>query len=124
MVVVNESRVDKVRSVADIRAIVKPIAKKHHVQEMYLFGSHARGEADKDSDLDFAVKVKGTDLEGIGFFGFKKELEDIFVGKIDLIELDSVPFDLLKVKGIKVNDRLWSRANFVQAFEKDKVSIL
>ena len=33
--------------------LVRPLAKKYHVKEIYLFGSYARGEADAQSDLDF-----------------------------------------------------------------------
>ncbi|MCI9582802.1 nucleotidyltransferase domain-containing protein [Clostridiaceae bacterium] len=35
----------------DIVSLVKPIAEKYKVKEIYLFGSYARGEADGDSDL-------------------------------------------------------------------------
>lgn len=35
--------------------LVRPIAKKNHVKEIYLFGSYARGEADAQSDLDFLI---------------------------------------------------------------------
>ena len=37
----------------DIAAMVKPLADKYRVKEIYLFGSYARGEADENSDLDF-----------------------------------------------------------------------
>lgn len=39
----------------NITALVKPLTKKYHVKEIYLFGSYARGEADENSDLDFWV---------------------------------------------------------------------
>ena len=29
-----------------ITALVRPLAKKYHVKDIYLFGSYARGEAD------------------------------------------------------------------------------
>ena len=35
--------------------MVRPLAKKYHGKEIYLFGSYARGEADAQSDLDFLV---------------------------------------------------------------------
>ncbi len=35
--------------------LVRPLAKKYHVKEIYLFGSYARGEADAQSDLDFLI---------------------------------------------------------------------
>lgn len=46
----------------NITALVKPLTKKHHVKEIYLFGFYARGEADENSDLDFlVVGGEGTD---------------------------------------------------------------
>lgn len=35
--------------------LARPLAKKYHVKEIYLFGSYARGEADAQSDLDFLI---------------------------------------------------------------------
>ena len=43
---------DNVFTIADIKALVKPIAEKYNVDETYLFGSYARNEADQNSDLD------------------------------------------------------------------------
>lgn len=37
---------DNVFTIADIKALVKPIAEKYNVDEIYLFGSYARNEAD------------------------------------------------------------------------------
>lgn len=46
---------NQVISLQDIMTLVKPLAEKYHVKELYLFGSYARGEADAASDLDFLV---------------------------------------------------------------------
>lgn len=35
--------------------LLRPLAKKYHVKEIYLCGSYARGEADAQSDLDFLI---------------------------------------------------------------------
>lgn len=35
--------------------LVRPLAKKYYVKEIYLFSSYARGEADAQSDLDFLI---------------------------------------------------------------------
>lgn len=45
-----------VLTLENITALVKPLTKKYHVEEIYLFGSYARGEADENSDLDFLVE--------------------------------------------------------------------
>ena len=46
---------DKIFTITDIKALVKPIAEKYNVDEIYLFGSYARNEANQNSDLDFLV---------------------------------------------------------------------
>lgn len=42
----------------NITYLVKPLAEKYKVKEIYLFGSYARGEADESSDMDFLVLNK------------------------------------------------------------------
>ena len=39
----------------EIRELVAPIARKHGVERMYLFGSRARGDNKEDSDYDFCI---------------------------------------------------------------------
>ena len=56
---------------------------KFGIKSLYLFGSVARNEATKDSDLDFVVDFEG----GVTFdkyMDLKIFLEDLFVRKIDL----------------------------------------
>lgn len=43
-----------------IKDVVKPIAQKYGVESIYLFGSYARGEGDKNSDLDFCLLAEIT----------------------------------------------------------------
>ena len=50
---------NRIFTLDNIKALVKPFAEKYHVKEIYLFGSYARGEADENSDLDFLV-VRGS----------------------------------------------------------------
>lgn len=38
---------EQIYSVGDLRAIIAPIAARHGVERIYLFGSYARGEATK-----------------------------------------------------------------------------
>lgn len=42
-------------TISTIKEIVKPIVMKYNVEEIYWFGSYARSEATKYSDLDFIV---------------------------------------------------------------------
>jgi len=64
------------------KKIVK-ILKKNKVTKAGIFGSYARGEQKKNSDIDILVKLpKGI---GFGFMGIQFELEDKLGKKVDLL---------------------------------------
>ena len=55
------------------------------IKKAYLFGSYARNEATKDSDLDILVELDHTQPIGMKFFTYQFELEDILHRKVDLV---------------------------------------
>ena len=55
------------------------------IKKAYLFGSYARNEATKDSDLDILVELDHTQPIGMKFFAYQSELEDILHRKVDLV---------------------------------------
>ena len=68
-----------------LRAKLEPVlGKRESVRVAYLFGSHARGDARADSDLDFAVLFENPDLES--FRSLWADIHDV---------LGSAPFDLV-----------------------------
>ncbi len=67
----------------------KPILKA------YLFGSYAREEATKDSDVDILVELDYTKHLGIGFVKMKYELEDKLHKKIDLVSINAISKHIL-----------------------------
>lgn len=58
------SRIAKPTTQAQIKRMVKRIAQKFHPEKIILFGSHARGEAGPDSDVDLLIVMpfKGSKL--------------------------------------------------------------
>ena len=56
-------------------------AKYPGVKCAYLYGSYARGEATKDSDVDIMVVCHGM---GLSFFGMAAELEEALHKEVDL----------------------------------------
>ncbi len=56
---------------------------KYGVVKIGLFGSYARNEQKKDSDIDIAVELQATNSFR-SFFALKDELEKSFGKKIDL----------------------------------------
>ncbi len=67
-----------------IKKQIVPILKHHGVTKAALFGSVARGEVKKNSDIDILVKLKkGKSL--FDFVGLKIELEERLGKKVDLV---------------------------------------
>lgn len=63
----------------------------------YLFGSHARGTARDDSDVDVAVMLRGepeATLEGLGM-DLVADLERELARRVDLVVLNRAPTDLV-----------------------------
>ena len=66
------------------------LRRKYNVKEIGVFGSYARGEQKKSSDIDILVEFE----ESIGFFKFL-ELEE-YIGKIVGVKVDLVTKNALK----------------------------
>ena len=80
---------DKVLTLDDIQCIVKPLAEKYHISEVYIFGSYARNEATPDSDIDFLV-FGGKDFKLTLIFAFAEELRMVIQKEIDVFEINEV----------------------------------
>ena len=62
---------------------IRKILKKNNVKKAGIFGSYAKGEQKKNSDIDILIEPpKGI---GFGFVGIQFELEDKLKKKVDLI---------------------------------------
>ena len=79
-------------TIENITAMVKPLAQKYHVKEVYLFGSYARGEADENSDLDFLV-CGGESFKLTQIFSFGEELREILQKRVDVFEINEINQD-------------------------------
>ena len=72
-----------------VRALRVVLEAHPAVQVVYLFGSRARGEARKDSDVDVAVLGKITDA-----LTLLADLEEAAARPVDLVLLRSAPVEL------------------------------
>jgi|TARA_Y100000310_G_scaffold70980_1_gene66791 hypothetical protein len=61
------------------------ILKKNNVVRAGIFGSYARGEQKKNSDIDILVEIKKK-ISLFDFAGIKIELEEKLRRKVDLVE--------------------------------------
>ena len=71
--------------VAEIRAKVLPVLRRHSIQRAGIFGSVARGEATPESDVDIVVELD-AEASLLDFIGVKLDLEDALGRRVDLVE--------------------------------------
>lgn len=70
------------KNIMEIKRKVVPILRHYGIQKAGIFGSYARGEAKKNSDIDILIQPpRGMGLE---FIGVKLELEKKLNKKVDL----------------------------------------
>ena len=55
------------------------------VLKAYLFGSYARNEAIKSSDIDVLVDLDYSQFVGLEFVQMRLDLQDLLVQKVDLV---------------------------------------
>ena len=79
-------------TIGDIEDLVKPIAEKYKVKEIYLFGSYARGEADESSDLDFLV-FGGDNFKLTMIFSLAEDLRKVLKKNVDVFEINEINKD-------------------------------
>ena len=65
------------------------IFKKYGVKRAAVFGSYARGEQKKNSDIDLLVEM-GNKSTFFDFIGLQMDLEDVLGKKVDLITYNSL----------------------------------
>ncbi len=86
---------NKIYTIEEIKNIVQPIAKSYGVENVFLFGSYARGDASSDSDIDLRIdkgKIKGFFRLG----SFYNELTEKLNKNLDLLTTASLDRDFLE----------------------------
>lgn len=74
-------------TVDNIKKRAIPIVVKYGVNTFSLFGSYASGEANEDSDLDFAMD--NGDLKGLQYVSLVQDLKNEFNCHVDVISKGS-----------------------------------
>ena len=82
-----------------IKADVAELAKEYGAENVFLFGSYARGDATSESDID--LRIDKGDIRGlIRLAGLHIALEEKLGHKVDLITTDSLDMSFLqKISG-------------------------
>ena len=92
-------------TIKEIRRRIKPVMEKHHIKDVYLFGSYSRGEANANSDVD--IYCSSGDIKTLlDEAGFVDELEEALDKKVDVVFIGSEMHDF-----------------FRQQIEEDKIKI-
>jgi len=103
-----------VYSIEQIRDIVAPIAEKHSLKAVYLFGSYARGAATEHSDIDLIIDTSGTEI---------KSLLGLAAVYCDLEEALAKPVDLITVSSLEQRSQMPSDVRFRSNIENERVNI-
>ena len=97
-----------------IRTLVAPVAKKHNLRSVYVFGSYARNEATEDSDVDLLIDREGSAIHGIfGMNALLGEFRDALGKNVDLVTVQS----------LKQESTVRSNSDFIENVMKEKVKI-
>lgn len=75
-------------TIDEIKEIVAALAARYGADRIYLFGSYARGDANKDSDIDLRID-KGA-IRGLQMGGLAADLEDALGIPVDLVPTGSL----------------------------------
>ena len=78
-----------------IKDRILPVLSKHNISEVYLFGSYARGEANRDSDLDIYCE-KGDIKSFIDQVMLEDELKNALGKDVDIVFIGSRMDDFFK----------------------------
>jgi len=58
------------------------------VLKAYVFGSYARGDADKDSDIDLLIQLDYSQRIGLKYVSMQLELENLLRKRVDFSSAD------------------------------------
>ena len=84
-----------VLTIKQIKERIKPIMEKHGIKNVYLFGSYARGEAHRNSDVDIYCDRGDVDTL-FKAVAFDYELEEALGKKVDVVTIGSQMHDYFK----------------------------
>lgn len=80
---------NKKQELEEIKKKLIPILKRNKITKAGIFGSYARGEQNKDSDVDLLIEV--DDKVGlVEFIELKMALQELLMKKVDLVEYGTI----------------------------------
>lgn len=85
----------QILTIKQIKQSIRPVIEKHNIKNVYLFGSYARGEANKNSDVD--IYCDSGDIKSLwDLSAFKEELKKALGKDVDIVTIGSTMHDYFK----------------------------
>lgn len=75
------------KEIENLKPKIKKILKENHIARAGIFGSYARGEERKNSDIDILIEFKGGLL---ALIRLEKELEKRLRKKVDILTYNGI----------------------------------
>ena len=101
---------DTIYTVKEISDILFPLFKKYKIDNVYLFGSYSRGDANSSSDVDLYIPKLPENM-GLEYFGMYDDIEQKLNKSIDIVT-DNTGFKDEKEK-----------TDFFRQINKDRIMI-
>ena len=83
-------------NIEKLKSIIIKTLKKNNIKKAGIFGSYARGEQRKDSDIDILAEIPKK-ISLFQVVGIKLELEDALKKKVDLVEYKLIRSEIKKI---------------------------
>jgi len=94
-------------TVKTIKKKITPILKRQGVIKAAVFGSFARGEERKNSDVDFLMEI-AKNKTFFDLAGLKIEMEDKLGRKVDIVEYEAIN-PLIKKEVLKEQKKIYEK---------------
>ena len=100
---------DKVYTIEELREIITPIAMRHNVKRVYLFGSYARGTATEESDVDLLIDTSGTTVKSLlQVAAIYCELEEALGKPVDLLTVSALEQRVQRSSELAFREEVWN----------------
>lgn len=112
--------IEKIYTIAEIKEKTKEIFEKYAIKKAYIFGSYARSEAKKNSDIDIMIHTP-QDFSLISLEELYEDLTLILQKKIDIVTEETYTRD---IKYLKKDSSLYqAKKMFFDKVEKERKKI-
>ena len=81
---------DDIYTPLQIQTILQPVFADYKIRKAILFGSYAKGMAQKNSDVDILVD---SGLRGLSFFGLLEDVVTSLGKNVDLLDMSQLTSD-------------------------------